>query len=121
MLRRFRDLGSTEPGFALAGLIAVALAALGVASALAYIGVSIIQQHVAPHGGLEFHIGHTSVEYEDVLQAGIVVALVGVGLYWGQRLMAPAQQTCPDCLSSIPVEARVCRYCTSDLGPADRE
>jgi hypothetical protein len=117
MIRRFRDLASQEPGHVLAGLIAVALAAFAVANAIAQMGILILQQHTST-GVAEFHIGRTSIRYDEVLQAVIALGLVGVGLYWGYRLLAPTQQTCPDCLSEIPAAAKVCRYCTSELGEA---
>jgi hypothetical protein len=118
MFRRFRDLASQEPGHVLAGLIAVALAAFGVADALAHVGIEALAQHTST-GALEFHVGHTAIQYADLLQAAIAFLLVGAGLYWGYHLLAPSQQTCPDCLSEIPAEARVCRYCTSDIGKAE--
>jgi large conductance mechanosensitive channel len=120
MIRRFRDLAS-EPGDALAGLIAVGLAAFAVANAVAQLGISILAQHLGSPDVLEFHLGHTSIQYDEILQAVIALALVSAGLYWGYRLLVPSQQTCPDCLSEIPTEATVCRYCTSQLGPAAPE
>ena len=67
---------------------------------------------------LGFHIGHTLIELEYPLQAAIALGLLGLGLYWGYRFMSPATQTCPDCLSEIPREAVVCRYCTTQVGEA---
>ena len=50
-----------------------------------------------------------------------MLVLLGGGLYWGYRLMSAATQTCPDCLSEIPLEAIVCRYCTTQVGEAPAE
>jgi hypothetical protein len=117
MIRRFRDLASREPGSVLAGLFALALAGFYLANSLAQVVVSILEQRFGSRDGpLEFHIGHTTIDYAEPLTAAIALALLGLALYWVYRLANPGMQTCPDCLSEIPREAIVCRYCTSQVG-----
>ena len=120
MIRRFTDLASREPGSVLAGLFALAFAAYYLAGSLGQIVVYALQQHVGG-GELEFHIGRTRIDYTFALQAALTLGLVGLGLYWGYRLAAPATQTCPECLSEIPRAATICRYCTSQVGEVPEE
>jgi large conductance mechanosensitive channel len=36
----------------------------------------------------------------------------------GQAPPDPTTKTCPECLSTIPIQARRCAFCTSPIGPA---
>jgi large conductance mechanosensitive channel len=36
----------------------------------------------------------------------------------GQAPPDPTTKTCPECLSTIPIQARRCAFCTSQIGPA---
>ncbi len=47
----------------------------------------------------------------------LVVMPVGRLLDMLIRKQAATERECPQCLSSIPVAARKCMYCTSDLTP----
>jgi large conductance mechanosensitive channel len=63
-------------------------------------------------------VGGTRFSYYDVV--GFLITLVvlaaAVVVVWRTRRDDVAR--CPDCLSEIPREARVCRYCTSEVQPS---
>lgn len=60
---------------------------------------------------LSFLITAAVVYYLLVAPAGRVSA-------YAQRHKAATQRECPECLSQIPVAARKCMYCTSEVDPA---
>lgn len=76
---------------------------------------------------LELHGG--KLTYGKFLNAAISFLLVGGAVYFGlvlpmnalmrrihpQAPAAPTKKTCPECLSSIPLEAKRCSFCTQPV------
>ncbi len=82
-------------------------------------------------GGMDFTINGSTFLYGDfinkVLSFVIVAAVIFFLVIKPMNMLisrshkeAPADPTtrkCPECLSEIPIDARRCAYCTSDVGP----
>lgn len=107
-------------GIAILALVfALAFAGFYLANALAQVVIFVVQQHVgdpeAGGSGLQFRIVGTDIDYSFVLQSSIATLLVAGALYGAWQLTQSAARTCPECLSAIPREASVCRFCTAEL------
>ena len=83
-------------------------------------------------GALHFTINNSIFKYGDFLNAAIAFVTIAAVVFFlvirpvnamTERFKKepPPDETiraCPHCLSTIPVEARVCAYCTRDVGAA---
>jgi large conductance mechanosensitive channel len=80
-------------------------------------------------GGLTFTIHSAVFGYGDLLDAIITFLSVAAAVYFFivapvDTLMArrnqedPATKPCPECTSAIPIRARRCPLCTSEIGEA---
>jgi large conductance mechanosensitive channel len=81
---------------------------------------------------LTFTIHHSTFRYGDFLNYLISFAIIAAAVFFlvvmpvnalveRSRREAPADPTtkhCPECLSEIPLDARRCAYCTSQLSSA---
>jgi len=82
---------------------------------------------------LSFEINHSRILYGDFLNAVVSFLLVAAGVYFflvlpmntlnarlkkGEAPPDPTTQSCPECLSQIPIAARRCAYCTSPIAAA---
>ena len=79
---------------------------------------------------LDFTINESVFRYGEFLNALISFALVAVVLFFlvikpinalSKHRAGPvptATKQCPECLSEIPVEARRCAFCGSEVGPS---
>jgi large conductance mechanosensitive channel len=127
MLRDFKE-------FALKGnLLELAVAfVLGLAFAAVVTSLvnDVIMQLVAAIFGkpdfsnLTFSIGDGVIRYGSFLTAVVTFLIIAWVLFLivkaAQRLMPPTvtQRDCPHCLSSIPIGASTCAFCTKDVQPA---
>ena len=80
-------------------------------------------------GNLSFTVNHSKFAYGDFINALVTFVIVAAVVYFlvvvpvGRlldmltRKQATAERDCPQCLSSIPIAARKCLYCNSDLTP----
>ena len=80
-------------------------------------------------GNLSFTVNHSKFAYGDFINALVTFVIIAAVVYFlvvvpvGRlldmlaRKQAATERECPQCLSSIPVAARKCMYCTSDLAP----
>ena len=80
-------------------------------------------------GNLSFTVNHSKFAYGDFINALVTFVIIAAVVYFlvvvpvGRlldmltRKQAAAERDCPQCLSSIPIAARKCLYCTSDLTP----
>ena len=75
---------------------------------------------------LYFTVNHSKLLYGDFINALVAFAIVAAVLYFAVVLpyarfqsrfeKAPVEKmTCPRCLSSIPIGARRCAFCSADL------
>ena len=103
----------------LAVLFAVAFATYGLAQSLAQVVVSALQQHLIDEesggSGFSFSVAHTEFEWYGVVLAGLALAFAAAFLFVAWRLSRRSLRECPSCHSQIPLEASVCRYCTTEL------
>jgi large conductance mechanosensitive channel len=81
-------------------------------------------------GSLLFTINHSTFKYGLFINAVIAFVLVAAAVYFAivvpmnavaaRRAKGedPTTKECPECLSEIPIGARRCSHCTSELSPA---
>ena len=95
----------------------------------------IITPLIAAIGGqpnfetLTFTINHSKFSYGDFINALISFAVIAAVVYYlvvtpvgklldmVSRREAATERECPECLGKIPIAARKCMYCTTDLTP----
>jgi large conductance mechanosensitive channel len=121
-VQRLRELMAHGGIAILAVVFALGFATFGMATALASEVVSVLQQRGFDEDGdlpLSFTIDGTTVSYHEILLYAIAVALMALALVVVWALTRRLAQACPECRSSIPVSARICRYSTTELAPAD--
>lgn len=100
----------------LAVVFALALAAYGTASALAQIVVYVInQQGTEEFDILDFEIFGTTFVLDELVRTALALVLVTGALLAFWRLSRGSVRSCPECRSEVPRDARICRYCTTDL------
>jgi large conductance mechanosensitive channel len=80
-------------------------------------------------GSLHFHVGSAVFTYGAVLNAAISFLVIAAVIYWlivapaarvtayANRNKAATDRPCPECLSTIPVAAKRCMYCTAEVVP----
>jgi large conductance mechanosensitive channel len=78
---------------------------------------------------LSFTLHHSTFTYGAVLNAAISFLVIAAVVYWlivapaakvtalASRNKAVTERACPECLSQIPIAAKRCMYCTSELTP----
>lgn len=78
---------------------------------------------------MSFTLNHSTFTYGAVLNALLSFLVIAVVVYYlivapAARLTAYAERTkaattrqCPECVSQIPIAARKCMYCTSEVPP----
>ena len=108
----------------LAIVFALGFAAYGLAGAVAREVVSVVQQKTVDDdgsGAFSFTVFDTEISYIELLHYAVVVALIALLLLGAWLLNRRVAQLCPECRSSVPAAASVCRYCTTELAshPAD--
>ena len=81
-------------------------------------------------GKLHFTVHHAAFAYGDFVNALVSFVLIAAVVYFLivapvarftallTRSKAATERDCPECLSSIPVGATRCMYCTAEVGPA---
>jgi large conductance mechanosensitive channel len=78
---------------------------------------------------LSFYINGTKFTYGAVVNAAVSFLVIAAVVYWlivapaekmtalANRNKAATDRPCPECLSVIPIAARRCMYCTSEVPP----
>jgi large conductance mechanosensitive channel len=78
---------------------------------------------------LAFTIHHSTFDYGDFINALLSFLIIAAVVYYiivfpaarvtalTTRNQAATQRDCPECLSSIPLGAKRCMYCTSEVPP----
>jgi large conductance mechanosensitive channel len=82
-------------------------------------------------GKLSFTVHHSTFAYGDFINALVSFVIIAAVVYF--MIVAPVarvttrltrhkeatERDCPECLSSIPVAARRCKFCTAVVNPAN--
>ena len=78
---------------------------------------------------LAFYLGASKFTYGAVVNAAISFLVIAAVVYWlivapsarvtalANRNKVATERQCPECLSTIPVGARRCMYCTAEVTP----
>ena len=76
-------------------------------------------------------VGEASIRYGLFINAVISFLLVAAGVFFlvvrplnrlmgGRKEEEPTARECPHCLSSVPIKAVVCAYCTREIEPVPK-
>jgi len=105
---------------------------------VAAVVADVITPLIAAIGGkpdfasLTFTINHSTFRYGALLNALITFLIIAAVVYFlvvkpmaallarSTRVKEATERDCPECLSSIPIAARRCKYCTAEVAPAVR-
>ena len=91
--------------------------------------IGIFTHHVGNFAGLSFSVHGSKFLYGSVVNAAVSFLVIAAVVYYlivapanrltalATRRKAAADRQCPECLSQIPVGARRCMYCTSEVPP----
>ena len=103
---------------------------------VAAVVADVITPLIAAIGGkpdfasLTFTINHSTFRYGAFFNALISFLIIAAVVYFlvvkpmaallarSTRVKEATERDCPECLSSIPIAARRCKYCTADVAPA---
>jgi len=78
---------------------------------------------------LHFDVGTTAITYGAVINAAVSFFVIALVIYYlvvapnarltaiATRNKAASDRQCPECLSAIPINAKRCMYCTSEVPP----
>ncbi|HTX83430.1 MAG TPA: large conductance mechanosensitive channel protein MscL [Streptosporangiaceae bacterium] len=78
---------------------------------------------------LAFYVGASRFSYGAVLNAAVAFLIIAAVVYWfivapsakmtalANRNKAASDRQCPECLSTIPIGATRCMYCTAEVPP----
>jgi large conductance mechanosensitive channel len=130
MLKEFRD-------FLLKGNLIEVAVALVLALALTALVTSLVEDLITPliaaifgqpdFSGLTFTVNESTFRYGEFLNALVAFVLIGAVLFFlvikpvnallerRRGTSDPTNRPCPECLSEIPVDARRCAFCTSEV------
>jgi large conductance mechanosensitive channel len=87
--------------------------------------------HLTDFATLSFTFNHTKFVYGAFVNALISFIVIAAVVYYllvtpatrltaiAQRNKAAADRQCPECLSQIPIAAKRCMYCTSEVPPVE--
>ena len=117
-MQRFRELLAHGGIVVLALVFALAILAFEVANEIANVLISILVQRLVDEDGgdpLGLTIADTEIHYGTTLGFAIALLLLLAAVYALWRLGRGSIRTCPECRSTIPAHASVCRYCSSEL------
>lgn len=91
--------------------------------------IGIFAHHAGNFATFSFSVNGSRFLYGSVVNALISFLVIALVIYYlvvapsnrltvlASRKKAAADRQCPECLSQIPVGARRCMYCTSDVPP----
>ncbi|HLI84323.1 MAG TPA: large conductance mechanosensitive channel protein MscL [Bryobacteraceae bacterium] len=133
MLKGFRD-------FILRGNVVDLAVAVVIGAAFGAVVTALVKDLITPlitaiagkpdFGGLSFTVNNSKFLYGDFVNAAVSFLLIGAAIYFlvvtpmnaiQSRLKkpgaapAPTTKQCPECLSTIPIGARRCAFCTTVL------
>jgi uncharacterized membrane protein YccC len=118
-VQRLRELVAHGGIAILAVVFALALAAYHLANALAQVAVYVLNQHAGTEEFdiLDFEVFGTEIFLDEIVRTALALVLVAAGLVGAWWLTRGSTRRCPECRSDISRDARICRYCTTELEP----
>jgi hypothetical protein len=120
-VQRLRELMAHGGIAVLAIVFALAFAVFHLAQAVSGQVVFAIQQQGRDGDGgfleIGFTIAGTRISFAEVLLSALTLVLLALALLGAWKLTRRAARVCPECRSSVPATASVCRFCTSELAP----
>ncbi|WP_367185005.1 large conductance mechanosensitive channel protein MscL [Trebonia sp.] len=118
-------------GLAIAVVIGTAFSALVTALVADFITPLIAAIGGKPDfGSLYFTVNHSKFSYGLFINAVLAFLIMAAVIYFlvvapmtkvtarMNRNQAATERNCPECLSTIPIAASRCMYCTAEVGPA---
>lgn len=132
-------MGKEFKAFLLRGNMLDLAVAVVIGAAFGAVVVALVKDLITPliaalvgkpdFSNLTFTINHSVFRYGDFINAVVAFILVAAAVFFFvvlpvNRLLARSRrqpppdattQKCPECLSTIPVDARRCAYCTAQL------
>lgn len=81
----------------------------------------------ADFSSLTFTVNGSTFRYGEFINAATAFVIIAATIFffvvrpvthWSRRAPEPPKRDCPECLSSIPVAARRCAFCTAEVGSA---
>jgi GAF domain-containing protein len=118
-VQRLRELMAHGGIATLAIVFALAFAVFDLAQSVSGQVVFAIQQQGRDEDGgfldLGFTIADTRIHLADVLLNALTLVLLALALLGVWKLTRRAARVCPECRSSVPVAASVCRFCTTEF------
>ena len=91
--------------------------------------ITAITRSKKPFSGLSFTVHHSQFNYGEVINAALSFLVISAVVYWlivapnakltalATRNRVATERACPECTSMIPVAAKRCMYCTSEVPP----
>jgi large conductance mechanosensitive channel len=91
--------------------------------------ITAITGNGKPFSNLSFTVHHSQFTYGEVINAVLSFLVIAAVIYWlivapatkltalASRNKAATDRQCPECTSTIPVAAKRCMYCTSEVPP----
>lgn len=95
--------------------------------------ITAITGNGKPFSNLSFTVHHSEFTYGQVINAVLSFLVIAAVIYWlivapaakltalANRNKAATDRQCPECTSTIPLAAKRCMYCTSEVPPAPVE
>jgi large conductance mechanosensitive channel len=91
--------------------------------------ITAITGNGKPFSGLSFTVHHSQFSYGQVINAILAFLVIAAVIYWlvvapaarltalANRNKAATDRPCPECTSTIPIAAKRCMFCTSEVPP----
>jgi len=91
--------------------------------------ITAITGNGKPFSNLSFTVHHSLFTYGEVINAALSFVVIAAVIYWlvvapaarltafTSRNKAATERPCPECTSMIPIAAKRCMYCTSEVPP----
>ncbi len=136
MLKEFRQ-------FILRGNVVDLAVAVVIGAAFGAVVTALIADIITPliaaifgkpsFASLSFTINNSTFLYGDFLNAVVTFVTIAAAIFFlvvkplnalaarraaGEPVESPTTRACPECLSDIPLAARRCAFCTSEVAPA---
>jgi len=91
--------------------------------------ITAVTGNRTPFASLSFTVHHSTFTYGAVINAALSFLVIALVIYYlvvapttrltalANRNKAATDRQCPECMSTIPITAKRCMYCTSEVPP----